>query len=206
MICLRGKISRRVHIALWCLECRIAEITPQDRCHPKLVGIGKRLGDLGDLTRRLIGAEINRRTDGDCTHIARLLDRAKHHLVELIRIRKKLVMIELYDKRYLVRITACDRAEHAECRCDGIASAFDRELYDIPGIEILRIRSKARTGRVLDPLIDRQDRNITCARKPAVIVQRLQTPQNARIAVRICPNAVNKIAARQMQIFLWDRF
>jgi hypothetical protein len=47
--------------------------------------------------------------------------------------------------------------EHAECRGDRVAAAFDRELDDVLAIEVVGILRKARTGGVLDALIDRQD-------------------------------------------------
>ncbi len=137
---------------------------------PKFVGVSKCLGDLGDLPRRLLRTEIDRRADRDRAHIAGLLDRAEHHLIKLVRVCKKFIVVDLYDERDLVRVLSRNRTEHAEGRRDAVASAFDRELDDVLRIEILRVRRKARPRRVLDALIDRQDRQITAAAQAAVVV------------------------------------
>ena len=54
-------------------------------------------------------------------------------------------------------------AEHAERRGDGVAAALDRELDDVLGIEVRGVRRERRAGRVLDALIDRQDRDVAGA-------------------------------------------
>ena len=64
--------------------------------------------------------------------------------------------------------------EHAERRGDGVAAAFDRQLHDVLGVEVGRVRRERRAGRVLDALIDRQDRDVAGAAEPAGVEQRLQ--------------------------------
>ena len=58
-------------------------------------------------------------------------------------------------------------AEHAERRRHGVAAAFDRQLHDVLGIEVHRVRRERRAGGVLDALIDRQDRHVAGARRAA---------------------------------------
>ena len=53
--------------------------------------------------------------------------------------------------------------EHAERRGDAVAAAFDGELDDVLGIEVDRVGREARARRVLDALVDRQDRDIARA-------------------------------------------
>ena len=46
--------------------------------------------------------------------------------------------------------------------------ALDRELHDVLGIEVRRVRRERRAGRVLDPLVDRQNRHVAGAGEAAV--------------------------------------
>ena len=62
--------------------------------------------------------------------VPRLLDRAEHDLVELVRIGQQLVVVDLDDERDLVRPVPRHRAEHAEGRGDRVAPALDGELDD----------------------------------------------------------------------------
>jgi len=52
-----------------------------------------------------------------------------------------------------------------------IAAAFNRQLHDVPWIKILWVWSERRTRRMLDTLIDRQDRNVSRVRQPPVTKQ-----------------------------------
>ncbi len=162
------------------------------------MSVSKCFRNLDDLACGLIRTEIDRCTDGDRSHVPCLLDRAKHYLVELVRIRQKLIMIDLNDKRYFMSISTCDRAKDAECRRDGVAASLNRKLYNIRGVKILWIRRKTRTRGVLDPLIDRQYRQITRPPQSPIIFERLKRTQNIRIPIRVGPNAIDKIAAWKM--------
>ena len=74
-----------------------------------------------------------------------------------------------------------------------LALSFDGELDDILRVKIHRVRGETCTRRMLDALIDRQDRNVTGPRQPAIAVDRLQRPQNPRVAVRVGHYPVYKI-------------
>ena len=76
-------------------------------------------------------------------------------------------MIELHQKRNLVRVLSRDGTEHAQRAGNGIASAFDCELDDVLGIEIKRVRSERCARGMLDALIDRQNRHIACSGEPS---------------------------------------
>ena len=157
VIRLARQISCCVHVTVGSLEFRITQIAPKYRRHSEFVCVCKGLSHLGDLPRRIVAAKIYRSTDRDRTHISCLLDRAKHHLIELIRIRQKLVMIDLYDERNLMRVFTRDHSEHAIGRGNSVTTALDGELDDVLRIEIHGVRRERCSGRVLDALIDRQD-------------------------------------------------
>ena len=93
-------------------------------------------------------------------------------------------------------------AEHAERRGDGVAAAFDRQLHDVLRIEVHRVRRERRARRMLDALIDRQDRHVAGAAEPAVIEQRLQAAQHARRPIRHRVSAVDEVGSRQVEVFL----
>jgi hypothetical protein len=69
-------------------------------------------------------------------------------------------VIELEDERDLVRVVARHRPEHAERRGDAVAAAFDGELADVRRVEVDRVRGEARPGRMLDALVDGEDRHL----------------------------------------------
>jgi hypothetical protein len=69
-------------------------------------------------------------------------------------------MVDLYDERDLVRVFASYSPQHAIGRCNGVAAAFDREFDYVFRVEVLRVGGERGSGRVLDTLIDRQDRKV----------------------------------------------
>src|SRR5215470_290792 len=94
------------------------------------------------LTLRLLRTEINRGADAGASHVEGLLDIRKTNLIEAVRIRKKLVVIELQKERNLVRVLPCNCAENAKRGGDGITATFNCELHNVFGIEIERVWSK----------------------------------------------------------------
>ena len=150
------------------LEVRVAQVAPQHGEHAEPVGLLERARDLDDLARGLLGAEVDRRADAGRAHLVRALDRREHDLVELVRIREQLVVVQLHDEGELVRPLAADRAEDAERRGERVAAALDRELHEVLGVEVDGVRREARGARVLDALVDRAgSRRSRCpARRP----------------------------------------
>ncbi len=57
---------------------------------------------------------------------------------------------------------------------------------------------------MLDALINRQDRNVTSPGQPSIVEKCLHAPHHVYITIRICYNAIHKITARKLQIFLRD--
>ena len=194
-----------MHITLGSFEFRVAEITPEDASHAQLMRVRKRFGDFLNLARRFIRTEIDGRADGDGAEVFRFLHRSKQDLVELVRKRQQLVMINFHDERNLVGILSRDAAEYSERRSHPIASAVDRQLHNVAGIEILWVRRKGSARRMLNALVDRQDRNVSRAGQPPMIQQGLQRPQDRRRPIGLRTNAVDKIRPGQMKLALRDR-
>ena len=117
----------------------------------------------------------------------------------LVRVSEQLVVVDLYEKRNLVRIFPRDGAKHAERRCHGIAAAFDSQLDDILGIEIERVFCKASPRRMLYALIDRKDRHVAGARKASGVIHPIQVVQDALVAVGRSKDAIHPVRARQVQ-------
>ena len=57
-------------------------------------------------------------------------------------------------------------------------------------------------GRVLDALVDRQDREVAGAAEAAVVVDALQVRQHPRVAVALGEDAVDVRRAGQVELFL----
>ena len=113
-------------------------------------------------------------------------------------------MVELQQERNLVRVLPRHRSEHAQRRGDGVAAAFDRQLHDVLGVEIHRVRRKRRAGRVLDALVDRQNRDVSGPGEPPVIEQRLQARQHARRPIGDAVDALDVVGPGKMQRLFRD--
>ncbi len=113
-------------------------------------------------------------------------------------------MIELHQKRNLVRVLPCDRSQDAERGGHGIAPAFDGQFHDVLGIEVRRVRRKRRTGGVLDALVDRKNGHVPGAGEPAMIQQRLQAGQHGRWAIRHTINTLDVVGPGEMQRLFWN--
>ena len=135
----------------------------------------------------------------DRPEVPGLLDGAEHDLVELVRVREQLVVVELDDERNAVRPVPRHSGEHAERRGDPVAPAFDGELDDLAGVEILGIGSERRACRVLDALVDGEDRHVARAPEPAVLIERREVAEHPIGAVGARPDAVDEIGPRQVQ-------
>ena len=157
------------------------------------------------LPSALLRTEIDCRADRDGSHVPRLVDRSEQHLVVRVRVGQQLVVVQLDDERYLMRVFAGHCAEVAERRSYGVAAPFDCQFDDVFRVEIDRVRSERRAGRVFDVLIDRQDRHVARAGQPAVAEQRLQAAQRADVAVGRNPCPVDRVRRRDVDQRLVDR-
>ena len=101
-----------------------------------------------------------------------------------------------------MRPLAADRAEDAERRGERVAAALDGELDEVLGIEVDRVRREARGARVLDALVDRQDRDVAGAGQAPAVEQPLEVAQDVGRAIGVDEDAVDEVRPRQVQVGL----
>ena len=77
-----------------------------------------------------------------------------------------------------------DHPEHAERGGDGVAAALDGQLDEVLRVEVGRVLGEGGRRRVLDALVDRQDRQVAGAAEAAVVEQRAQVAQHRDRSVR----------------------
>ena len=99
------------------------------------------LGVPRDASKRELARAYRRRA-----HVPSLLDLGEINLVEFVGASHQFVVIQLHQKRNLVRVFPRHHAEHAERGGDGVAAAFEGELHDIFRIKIIRVRREAGAG------------------------------------------------------------
>ena len=198
------EVRRRVEVLLGGFERRVPEIAPEHGHHAELVSHLERLAHLDDLPARLVGPVVDRAPDGRAPHVAGLLDRGEHDLVELVRVGQELVVVDLEEERDLVRVLPRDGPEDAERRGDGVAPPFDGGLHDPLRVEADGVLREARAGRVLDPLVDRQDREVPGPTETPVVDELLEAPQDGDGAVGHRPDPVDDVGPREVERFLRD--
>ena len=131
-----------MEVLLLGLERGVAQVAPQDGGHAQLMGVVEGLGDLLNLARGLVAAEVNGGPDCDGAHVPRLLHGGEHHLVVFVGVGQQLVVVQLQDERDLVRVAPRDRPQDAQRAGDGAASRLHGELDDVLGVEVDRVRGK----------------------------------------------------------------
>lgn len=129
------------------------------------MGAGKGRAHFLDLPPRLGSAEIDRRPDADGAHVERLIDAGEQGLIVLHRQAQDLVVVELHDERNLVGVAARHHRQHPVGRGHRVTTALQRQFTDRLRVEELRIGRERGRSRVLDALIDRQNRQIARAPK-----------------------------------------
>src|SRR5690606_1654354 len=103
------------------------------------------------------------------SHVPGAFNSAKHGLIEPVGEAEEFIVVDLHNKRNLMRILTAHNSEHPVGGSNGITAAFDSEFYNIFRIKINRIGSKSRTPAVLNSLIHRKDRAMPGARQTTVI-------------------------------------
>ena len=111
-------------------------------------------------------------------------------------------MVDLHYERDLVGIPAGAGSQHSERGGHGIALALDRQFDDVGCIEVDGIGGEASAGGMFDSLVDREDRQIAGASKPAVAEHCLQIAKDYRRPVAVHPYAVDKIWTWKVQEIL----
>jgi hypothetical protein len=127
------------------------------------------------------------------------------HLIELVGIGQQLVVVELDDVGDPVRVLARGRRQHADRGRDRVAAALDRQLDDVRRVEVGGVGGEAGARRVLDPLVDREDREVTGARQAPVVEHRAEVADRGHAAVGVEHHPLDEVRARQMQVLGTDR-
>ena len=91
-------------------------------------------------------SKVNRRAHAHRAHVERLANARKPDLIEAVRVREEFVVVELQEKRNLVRVLPGRRTEHAKRGRDTVAAAFDSQLHDVRRIEVRRILGERRAS------------------------------------------------------------
>src|SRR6266700_19386 len=157
------------------------------------------LADFDDLSRAFLGTKINRGADGGSAHVGCLLHRAKHDLVKTVGIRHQLVVIDFYNERNFMSIGPGYRAQHSKRGSHSVAAAFHRQFHDFCGVEVVRVLAKTESGRMLDPLVHWQNRNVPRPAEAAVLEYPLQAHQHAIASVREAEDPVHSVRTGKMQ-------
>ena len=198
---LTGEICGEVVVLVF-LEGVVAEVAPEDGCHAEFMGVVEGFGDLDDFVAGILSAVVNGCADGGRTHVVGLLDRSEHDLPGDVRVGEEFVVVHLHEEGDRVCVLASHRTKDAEGRGHRIAAAFDGQLHYVLGVEVDRVLGKARTGRVLDALIDRENGKVAGVGKTAGAVHALEVGQDAGIAVASEVDAVHEIRTGKMKEIL----
>jgi hypothetical protein len=110
----------------------------------------------------------------------------------------------IFDERDAVRVLAGHGAEHAQGGCHRVAAPLDRQLDDVPGVEVLGVGREGSGAGVLDALVDRQDRDVAGAGEAAGAIYALQVDEHLRLAIREAPGAVDVVGTGQDELLLAD--
>ncbi len=194
MVGLAGEIGGQV-IVLVLLEGTVAEVAPKNGCHPEFVGFGEGpadFNDLGDHSARNRNKWWRRRQPRPCRRLPAL---CRENLVELVGKGEKFVVIHLNDEGNLVGVFTRDGAENAIRRSYRVAAAFNGQFDDIFTIEIIGILREAGTRRVLDALIDGEDRKIARATEASVKKETLRLTRTRGLRSLTTVNTINKVRA-----------
>ena len=191
-------------VVLVFLEGVVAEVTPEDGGHSKLMGMMKGLGNLDDLVAGIFTAKVDGRPDSGGTHVIGLVNRAEHDLAGDIGVGEEFVVIHLHEKGDVVGILAGHRAEDAEGRGNSVAAALNGQFHDVLRIKVEGVPGEAGSCGVLDALIDRQDREVSSIGQSSGAVESLEIGKNTGIAVADHVDAIDKIRARKVQEVFGD--
>src|SRR5690606_35567817 len=85
-----------------------------------------------------------------------------------------------------------------------VASALNSEADDVLGVEVDRVLCERRAGRMLNALINGEDRDVARVCKATRREQRLHRTQDLRTAVGCREDPVDEVRARQVQPALVD--
>ena len=117
------------------------------------------------------------------THPLRFPNAGKLNVCVLGRPPELFIVVELQYHRKAVGTYACYRPKYSERRYQSATTAVGRQFHDRSGVEIVWVGSKHHPGGMCDPVIDRQQAQVSSASMPARCEQSLQCNQHALTAV-----------------------
>src|SRR5262249_35031119 len=150
------------------VEGAIPHVAPENRGHAQFVRVREGLAHFNDLSVALLRAEVDRCPHSSSTHVVRDFYCGEKHLVELVWIGHEFVVIQIHDEWNFVCVLAADGPEDAAGCRHSVASTFDREFYDIFGIEVVGVFRETCTRGMLDSLVDGKNRKITGCTQPTM--------------------------------------
>src|SRR5581483_11871591 len=117
-------------------ECAVPGVAPQYSGHSQLVSHFKSLGYFYNLPAAFGRAKINGSSNSYSSHIPGIPYGSKHDLVITVGIADKFVVIDLDNERYFMGVFSCHRAKHSVSGGNGIASAFNGQLYNVLTVKV----------------------------------------------------------------------
>ena len=197
---LAGQVGGGVVVLPAGVEGGLAEVAPQHGHHAQLVGHLEGLGRLLQLAHPLVGPEVDRRAHRHRPQLPCLLDAREHDLVVAVGIGEQLVVVELDQERDPVGVPAGHRTQHTQRGGHSVAPALHGEFADAAGIEVDRIGGEGSSGRVLDALVDGEDRDVAGAGQSPVAQNLLHAAHHLGIAVRARDDPVDEVGAREVEL------
>ena len=140
--------------------------------------------DLADLSGGLLGPEVDSGPYPGCAELEGLLDRTEHDLVEPVGQSQQFVVVQFGNKRDAVGEATGHRSEDAKRGGHRVTATLDGQFDDSLRIKVPGIRRKGRGGRMFDPLVDGQDRDVAGAGQASVVEEGLEVTQNLGRAIR----------------------
>src|ERR1700730_16567764 len=145
-----------------------ARIGPDHDGQPMSLGLAGHLGDVAHLVMGSVRAGIDRVTDRGAPQPQRVLDVAGDRLRRVfLETRHAVGVVELEDGRDPPGKGVCPGFDKAEPRGIGRKAGLKRKLIMVMRVVGRRVRRKAAGWAVLDPLVDRQDKQPAGAAGPA---------------------------------------
>ena len=108
-------------------------------------------------------------------------------------------MVQLDDERDPVHVPAGDDAQAAERGGDGVAVGGDGQVAQVGRVEVGRELGEAGGRRVLDALVDGEDRHVARAGQSARVVERAEVAEHGRRAVRVPEDVVDHVGPGEGQ-------
>ena len=124
----------------------------------------------------------------------------EHDLVVRVGDVEERVVVQLHDEGNPVHVPAGRQAERAEGGGHGAALTGQRQLQEVQRVEVGRVLREAGRGRVLDPLVDREDGDVAGPAEPSVVEQRAEVAQHRRAAVAVGEDPVEVVGPRKHQV------